>query len=228
MKKFVFATLLSCITVCSYAQLGLIDYGQNQHIMQFPDTVLEGTLVDSAYVSVVNNSPTQTFIGAITLNIYLDTTGPGNPNIFLKTKTLGGNNIPPGGFVNISLDSLFINVTPYKYGNGNVVVVWPIAVGWQTEDTGRHEVYVKHIIGFAEYDMHTVHFYPNPVTKNSLLYFDSQTEEVQVFSLDGKLVYESINTPLAPLQVSSFASGTYLVRMRKGHVYKQLKLLVLD
>jgi ribosomal protein S11 len=79
--------------------------------------------------------------------------------------------------------------------------------------------------GIEEVSEYSLNIYPNPATTQFTISADAEIEEIQILSIDGKLLLTTTPTSLSTtLSLENFQSGTYFVRatIRGGIVTKEV------
>ena len=79
----------------------------------------------------------------------------------------------------------------------------------------------------AEFDEAMFEIYPNPASEYVRIASDVEIESLMIFSLDGKMVYsEDVNQEETMIDVTSFAKGTYIVRMVSNDKFVVRRIIV--
>ena len=69
-------------------------------------------------------------------------------------------------------------------------------------------------LGVSDFAKAGFSYYPNPVKDELVLNSKTEVEKVQIYSIDGRMVFEQKNTfSEAKINTAAFAKGTYIVRV---------------
>lgn len=123
----------------------------------------------------------------------------------------------------------FDNINGYRFG-GNVVVIWPVAIGLNTLDTFRTDVFVIQSVGINDfqhlYDL--ISIYPNPAKNYICLEKSEQNidvKRVRIYNLKGQLIYDEKFR--SKINISQLSKGLYFLKLEsdEGEVlnYKLIK-----
>lgn len=83
-----------------------------------------------------------------------------------------------------------------------------------TVATGWNATLSCEALGINEFSKLGFDYYPNPVKEELILNSKSEVERVQIYSIDGRLVFEQKNAfNETKINTSSFAKGTYIVKV---------------
>ena len=83
-----------------------------------------------------------------------------------------------------------------------------------TGSTGWNATLSCEALGINEFSKLGFDYYPNPVKEELILNSKSEVERVQIYSIDGRLVFEQKNAfNETKINTSSFAKGTYIVKV---------------
>lgn len=81
-------------------------------------------------------------------------------------------------------------------------------------------------LGTDDFNKNLYSYYPNPVTNELNLKAISEIQKIQVFSIDGKIIYESTANDLnATINMASFAKGSYIVKLKFNEGSSAFKIL---
>lgn len=215
--RFTILTCLLAIANFGFAQTGL--FVNDSTLFFNTDTTTQGISIVYS-LQIGNGSPSTTYTGNITIQIYNDSTGAGGFGNLIQVDSsyIQATTISAGGNFPLS-DSLLIAPSSFKNGI-NTVVIWPVASdasGFTTLDTARHDIYVietlssKNIISLDK-----IILYPNPF--NSKIWFtglyQNGIEQVRVLDVLGKEILSAQLSEKSPLDLSNLSAGVYFIKLQ--------------
>ena len=209
MKKLILVALLSLLikVVCFSQSLSIdstltafnipdtVNYGSNTSYV-VPVEYLGGSFNGTAYlVAGVDSSGGLQSIDTVASQVVSFT---GNDSIFFNV---------PDTFVN--------SPNGYRMG-GNVVVIWPVAIGLNTLDTFQTNVFVIQAVGITENQelYNAISVYPNP-SKN-YIYIDKKNNKTDIkhvsfYNLKGQLIYDE--NFKSKINISQLSKGLYFLKL---------------
>ncbi len=225
MKKLLMIPVISFLSINLNAQIGFVSLN-NKTIFNFPDTVYATSNVNNAYVILQNKSNNQTFNGSVQLIYALDTSGMQN-YVVLDTFVYNSLTLVPQDTVSLIFNPVNVNVPPYKYGAGNVVVVWPITVGWSAIDSAKHHLTVLPLTSVEEINFNKEFTFANPVLKNSRICVDTRSSIWYLFSLDGK-IYQLPASHQGLTIPGDLPNGIYILQETRKTSVNRWKIIITD
>lgn len=216
--RFTILTCLLAITNFSFAQTGLF---VNDSTMFFnSDTAAQGSSLIYS-LQIVNGSPSTTYTGNITIQIYNDSTGGGGFGTLVKVDSsyIQAATIIQGGSMPFS-DSLLISDSAGFRSGINTVVIWPVASdgsGFATLDSVRHNIFmVNPLLNKNILLIDKITLYPNPFS--SKIWFKgldkNSTEQVRVLNLLGEEIMTLEAKESTAIDLSELARGIYFIKLQ--------------
>jgi hypothetical protein len=219
MKALRFTILSSLLLIAnfSFGQTGL--FINDSTLFFSSDTVTQGTSIIYS-LEIENGSPSTSYTGNITLQIYNDSTGAGGLDSIVKVDSayIQAVTISAGGSLLYS-DSIYID--PFYFRSGiNTVVIWPVASdasGFITLDTIRYNIYVLHpLANNKPLSIDKIVLYPNPFS--SKIWFKGvdkkSIEQVRIFNLLGDEILQLQIKETSPLDLSELPKGIYFIKLQ--------------
>ena len=88
-------------------------------------------------------------------------------------------------------------------------------------------VVVTDTVSVSELDKVEFEVYPNPATEYVRITSNSEIESLVIFSVDGKMVHsQDVNQEETMIDVTSFAKGSYIVRMISNGEFVVRRIIV--
>ena len=107
----------------------------------------------------------------------------------------------------------FLDITWGRYpnGTGNFDFLWPTFGTTNSPPVGTDEI-----------DIPEMAIYPNPAVAQTTIQLEEYTEaEMRIYDMSGKLIFsDNLQGTSYTLDVSSFTSGTYLIKLSSGQTSK--------
>lgn len=216
MKKYVlliFAALLS-LSKAGSAQASL-------GISQYTYTIINDTVpaygTDSINIYVVNRG-LSTFSGNFTIKTAVkDSNSIATYHQIDTINTFFPVAIPPGDSVPFTLARYYFmgDSSTYYHYDINVIVIWPVAVSANTDDSLTFNIFIVLNTGVQEIDLtQLIKAYPNPTKSNLSLENTSEKviEEVRIYDASGRLIQTEINPSF--ICTDTWKAGTYLVKIQ--------------
>lgn len=208
MKKLLLVALLSFfIGGNSYSQS--LSIADTLSALSIPDTVNYGSntsyLVTAEYFGGVFN-------GTVYLVAGVDSSGGLQSIDTVASQVV---NFTGNDSIFFNVPDTFDNIHGYRLG-GNVVVIWPVAIGLNTLDTFQTNIFVIQAVGLAEHQdlYNSFSVYPNP-TKN-YIHVDKKdknqgVKHVRIYNLKGQLIYDEKFR--SKINVSQLSIGLYFLNL---------------
>ena len=111
----------------------------------------------------------------------------------------------------MSLSGTTSTYTPNSGFSGDDTFTYITNDGTENSNTATVTITVNQTLGIEEHTNFKV--YPNPVQDILNIDVDRFIKEVQIYSLNGKLVRKIINLPHNSLQVKELQAGTYILKI---------------
>lgn len=219
MKALRFTLLSSLLLIAnfSFGQTGL--FINDSTLFFSSDTVTQGTSIIYS-IEIENGSPSTSYTGNITLEIYNDSTGAGGFDSIVKVDSayIQAVTISAGGSLPYS-DSINIDTSYFRSGI-NTVVIWPVASDasvFPTLDTIRYNIFVVHPLNNKTLlNIDKITLFPNPF--GSLIWFKgidkNSIEQVRILNLLGEEILQSQIKETSPLDLSELTKGIYFIKLQ--------------
>lgn len=214
--RFITLTFLLAIAKLSFSQTGL--FVVDSTLFFSVDTAYQGTNITYG-LQLQNGSPSTTYTGNITIQIYNDSTGTGGfgtivpvDSTYIQGATINANN---SLFVS---DSIFIDPSIFRSGI-NTVVIWPVAAessGFTTLDTTRQNILVlAPLASRKQISLDKITLFPNPF--NSIIWLKGLDkniiEQVRIFNVLGEEIMQLQIKESSTLNLNQLEKGVYFIRI---------------